>query len=87
MKDGLIVYENGNKFWYKNGKWNSKESYVKQVDNWLIKGVLHREDGPAVKWPDGRDEWWLDNFCYGGKKPKNWKKLVLTSRAKRLLDK
>ena len=21
---------------------------------------LHRENGPAIKWPDGKKEWWVD---------------------------
>ncbi len=27
--------------------------------SWLLNGELHREDGPAVEWPDGSKEWWL----------------------------
>src|ERR1035437_9596517 len=23
-------------------------------------GQLHREDGPALEWPNGRREWWLN---------------------------
>jgi hypothetical protein len=26
----------------------------------LPNGRLHREDGPAVEWPDGSKEWYLD---------------------------
>lgn len=25
---------------------------------------LHREDGPAVEFPDGYKEWWLEGVCY-----------------------
>lgn len=24
-------------------------------------GELQREDGPALAWPDGSEEWWRDN--------------------------
>ena len=27
---------------------------------WHLNGQLHREDGPAVEWPDGMCEWWLN---------------------------
>ena len=27
---------------------------------WLLNGNLHREDGPAVEWPSGYKEWWLN---------------------------
>ena len=28
---------------------------------WYLNGNLHREDGPAIEWADGRKEWWLNN--------------------------
>ena len=28
--------------------------------NWYLKDQTHREDGPAVIWPDGRKEYWLN---------------------------
>ena len=33
---------------------------------WVIKGtnILHREDGPAVEWNDGRKDWWLNGMCH-----------------------
>ncbi|CAB4196751.1 hypothetical protein UFOVP1290_271 [uncultured Caudovirales phage] len=27
---------------------------------WYLEGELHREDGPAVEYPDGTKEWWLE---------------------------
>ena len=27
---------------------------------WLLNGVIHREDGPAIEYIDGRHEWWLN---------------------------
>jgi hypothetical protein len=30
------------------------------VKRWYLKGKFHREDGPAVEWPNGDKEWWLN---------------------------
>ena len=27
---------------------------------WYKNGLLHRDDGPAVIYPDGRQEWWKE---------------------------
>ena len=27
---------------------------------WYLEGELHREDGPAVEYPDGTKEWYLN---------------------------
>ena len=27
--------------------------------HWLLDGVFHREDGPAVEWAGGSKSWWL----------------------------
>ena len=33
--------------------------------SWLSpKGVLHREDGPAIEYPDGLKHWYLNNRYY-----------------------
>ena len=26
---------------------------------WFLNGEPHREDGPAIEWPDGDKQWWL----------------------------
>ena len=28
--------------------------------HWYLNGLLHREDGPAVEWPDGTKSWYLN---------------------------
>ena len=28
---------------------------------WVLNGKLHREDGPAVEWPNGTKFWYLNN--------------------------
>ena len=30
---------------------------------WVLNGKRHREDGPAVKYPDGHKEWYLNGNC------------------------
>jgi len=30
------------------------------VRYWYLNGKLHREDGPAVEYADGRREWWVN---------------------------
>ncbi len=35
----------------------SKET---EVYEWWKNGVRHREDGPAVEYPNGEEEWWLN---------------------------
>jgi hypothetical protein len=40
------------------------EYVVKVYDNgdvmWCLNGKLHREDGPAIEYPDGRKSWYLN---------------------------
>ena len=35
---------------------------------WRVDGKLHRLDGPAVEWSDGRKEWWVEGerHCLDG---------------------
>ena len=40
---------------------------------------LHREDGPAVIWPDGRKEWWINGIPYIYSE---WKKEILKRKLK-----
>lgn len=35
--------------------------YLQKSDYYLI---LHREDGPAIEWTDGRCTWWLHGQIY-----------------------
>jgi hypothetical protein len=30
---------------------------------WYFDGKLHREDGPAREWSDGKKEWWREGTC------------------------
>jgi len=31
---------------------------------WCLNGQLHREDGPAVEWPDGDNSWYLNGVLH-----------------------
>jgi hypothetical protein len=41
----------------KNGRYANENGTV----TWFKDGVLHREDGPAVEFTDGRKYWWLND--------------------------
>lgn len=30
------------------------------IKEWFLDGVLHREDGPAIEYPDGSKEWYVN---------------------------
>jgi len=34
------------------------------VRTWYLNGELHREDGPAVEFPDGETFWWVNGYPY-----------------------
>ena len=40
---------------------------------WYLNGKLHRENGPAVEYADGTEEWWLNGNYYD--KPDYWKEI------------
>jgi len=37
-----------------------KRTWARGGVDWLYKGRLHREDGPAIIYDDGTKEWFLD---------------------------
>jgi len=43
------------------------------VRNWRVNGKYHREDGPAVEYSDGNNEWHLNGKEYSFE---NWLKLT-----------
>ena len=51
------VYDNGDKYWYLNGKLHREDGPAVEWSNgskeWWLNGELHREDGPAVECVDG----------------------------------
>ena len=58
------VYEDGDKYWYLNGKHHREDGPAIEYEDgskfWYLNGKLHREDGPAVEWADGTKKWYLN---------------------------
>ena len=40
---------------------HTKPKYLLGVKEWRINGKLHREDGPAVEYPDGTKLWYYND--------------------------
>ena len=59
------VYDNGDKWWYLNGKRHREDGpAIERASGgkaFYLNGKVHREGGPAVEWADGEKEWYLDN--------------------------
>ena len=64
LKDGLIIFDNGDKYWLKNGKPHREDGPAIEKGNgsklWCKNGKLHREDGPAFEWDDEIKIWFLN---------------------------
>ena len=49
---GIIDYENGTKYWYKEGEYHREDGPAIEFSSggkqWYFEGKLHRIDGPAV---------------------------------------
>jgi len=57
------VYDNGNKFWYLNGKRHREDGPAIEYagyKEWYLNGKRHREDGPALEWANGDKAWYLN---------------------------
>ena len=56
------IDENGDKFWYVDGKLHRLDGPAAEYANgdkfWHFDGKLHRLDGPAIEYADGRVEFW-----------------------------
>lgn len=39
-----------------------QEDFRFEIKHWTLNGKLHREDGPAVIWPDGAKYWFLNGM-------------------------
>ena len=61
------VHDNGNKFWYLNGKLHREDGpacdYIYGDKCWYLNGKLHREDGPAIEY-NGNKFWYLNDKEY-----------------------
>ena len=63
-----VIYKNGDKYWYQNGKYHRDNGpaiiYSNRAKFWYQNDRLHREDGPAVISSGGIKEWWLNGKKY-----------------------
>ena len=64
-KHKCIIDEDGNKFWYFNGKCHRVDKpaveWFNGAKSWYFNGKLHRLDGPAVEPCDGKIYYWYIN--------------------------
>jgi hypothetical protein len=64
MKNGLIINEYGNKFWYKDNLLHKEDGPAVILSDgskeWWFEGKLHRTDGPAFIDSDGFEAWYLN---------------------------
>jgi len=64
MIEYTVVVENGDKYWYLNGKRHREDGPAVEYANgnkyWYRNGKLHREDGPAAECANGNKEWYID---------------------------
>ena len=62
----VIVYANGYKSWYLNGKRHREDGPAEEYANgdkcWCLNGKRHREDGPAVEYANGGKCWLLNDI-------------------------
>jgi len=68
IKYEVRVYKNGDKFWYKEGKWHREDGpaceYADGAKYWFKEGKCHREDGPAGEYSNGSKFWYLNGLNY-----------------------
>ena len=77
---GVVIREkhfDGYKAWYDSGgkrhRKNGPAVINKGLKMWWYHGTTHREDGPALVFPDGRKEYRLNGIAYS--EPDFYKKL------------
>ena len=67
-KGPAIIYQNGDKKWYLNGKRHRKDGPAVELKNgyksWHINGERHREDGPAIEYSGKLKAWYLNGKKY-----------------------
>jgi len=70
VKNGLVVDDDGNKYWYCNDVLHREDGPAVinitslNVEVWWVNGVKHREDGPAIVYANGDKEWFLNGKMY-----------------------
>ena len=65
QKTGCIIYPNGDKEWFKNGKLHRDDGpaieYATGSKHWYKEGNLHRDDGPAIEYIGGSKRWYKED--------------------------
>jgi hypothetical protein len=65
IKYEVEVYEDGDKFWYLNGKLHREDGpaieWAKGDKAWYLNNKRHREDGPAIEFSSGSKSWFLND--------------------------
>lgn len=65
---GIVEWENGDKYWYKNGLHHREDGPaiigISGFKAWWIDGKKHRTDGPAIEYTNGGKEWCIQHKCY-----------------------
>ncbi len=69
MKDGLLTYSNGTRFWYKDDKLHRLDGPAAVYPDggtrfWYKDGKCHRLDGPAIIYPDGSEYWYKNGLLH-----------------------
>ena len=63
-KQAFCIDEDGDKYWYLNGKCHRKAGpaaeYASGGKWWFLNGDRHREDGPAIELANGSKYWYLN---------------------------
>jgi hypothetical protein len=61
---GIVEYQNGNKCWYKEGKYHREDGpaceFADGTKTWHKEGELHRLNGPAWEFPNGEKCWYKE---------------------------
>lgn len=64
-RNGLVKHPNGDKRWYRDGKWHRDDGPAIEYANgdkcWYRDGKLHRDDGPAMECANGDKYWCRDD--------------------------
>lgn len=47
-----------------NGEYEEISITGKKFHSWYKNNLLHREDGPAIEWEDGQQQWWIEGVEY-----------------------
>ena len=64
MRNGLIIDNNGNKFWFKDDKLHREDcpaiEFVSGNKQWFKNDEWHRLDGPAIEYANGEKYWYIN---------------------------